>query len=95
MKSIHFCTPKKLKEIKTSSNFVTIRTGWIPGIYPDDTIKINERTDHDELICFARVISVEPIRFEDLGDEHKEEVARYNRKFHLKHWFFLINLTTK
>ena len=97
MKSLHFCTPKKLQEIKTNSVFDTVRTGWIPTIYPGDIVKINERVtinkkNTDSLICQARCIAVEPLQYNDFIEDPTpwEEVDRYNRKFHGQHWFFKI-----
>ena len=92
MKSLHFCTPEKLREIKTFPEFESIRTGWIPQLYPHDIIKINERDEKgDHLLFKAKVLSVTPKKFCELDQElHQEEIARYKKKFHPEQYFFLI-----
>ena len=97
MKSLHFCTPLKLQEIKTHTTFTSIRTGWIPQLFYGDEVKINERDDEkkDTLLFFAEVRSVIPILFKELGQEHQEEIARYGKKFHPEQWFFVIQFRKK
>jgi len=95
MKSLHFCTPKLLQYIKTHSKFTTIRTGWIPTIYPRDVIALKDRTQDDVIMCEAEVIAVQPVIFKelDLNDPLiKEEIQRYNRAFNKNHYFFKITL---
>jgi len=98
MKSLHFCTPEKLNEIRSQDKFTTIRTGWIPQLFRGDVIKINERTivdgkNEDVLICKARIRHVEPIMRKFLNHySFKEEIERYNKKFHPDQYFFHIHL---
>ena len=97
MKSLHFCTPNKLTEIQNNVKFETYRTGFIPGMYPGDLIKINKRTTKkaphdDKQICLAHVFEIVPTMFRDLPMESREEIERYNRRFNQYHWFFKITL---
>ena len=95
MKSLHFCTPEKLAEIKRHSQFSSIRTGWIPQLYPGDEIKINERDDckKDKFLFMATIQSVTPILFKDITSSHQEEIDRYGKKFHPEQWFFELKFT--
>jgi len=92
MKAFHFCTPEKLKEIKLWPRFDSVRTGWVPELYPGDKIKINERVDKtDTLLFIAKVLSVQPILFKNIDQTfHREEIERYHKKFHPERWFFII-----
>ena len=96
MKSIHFCTPNKLKEIKENTEFYTIRTGWITHLYPGDTVKINQfQKNSDDLFLFnAEVQDVFFMKFSKLMESASiydlEEVDRYGKKFHNDHFFFRI-----
>jgi len=96
MKSIHFCTPKKLKQVKSKNKFDSIRIGWTPDLYPGDIIKIKERktkkAPHNDIeISNAKVLSVKPILFRNLDKtKHAEEIKRYNRKFNPDKWVFLL-----
>lgn len=101
MKSIHFCTKKKLEELKKlelDEIFSTLRTWWIPNIYMDDIVKINERIDKkDTLLFHGKVILVKFEKYGNLlrhiNDIDKEEISKYNRKFNVQHYFYQIFLT--
>jgi len=107
MKSLHFCTPHLVKQIQENSEIIeTIRTGWVPGCFPTETVKANWRRyeeewnyktkSHDEFLRDIIIISVQTIHFRDLDKEkHKEEIARYHRKFHPMKWFFIIQFTPR
>lgn len=97
MKSLHFCTPIKLEEIRKNNEFYTFRTGWIPQIYKDDKLIINHRTTkkaphNDHFMCYAQCISCIPILFKDIikTDNNQEEIDRYDKKFHPDQYFFKI-----
>ena len=93
MKTMHFCTPEKIKEIKDHDRFDTIRTGWIPQVYPGDVIAISEVRPllPDRFLFKAKVISVEPWHHHELDHgKYKEEINRYKRKFHPEQYFFKI-----
>ena len=97
MKSLHFCTQKKLQEIHQNEIFDSIRTGWIPQLFTGDMIRIDHRKTLkapyiDTEICHATVLSVEPIQFKKICNDlrHAEEIERYNKKFHPEQYFFLI-----
>ena len=95
MKSIHFCTPRKLEEVHENKEFLSIRTGYIPSFFPGDVIKINHRnfSGIDLFLYQGKVISVIPVLFRDLDkDNHKEEIERYHRKFNPDQWFFIIKI---
>jgi hypothetical protein len=97
MKALHFCTPLKLAEIKSNNLFCSIRTGWIPELYPKDIIKINERVtiekkNIDTYLFDAEILHVEPLQYKQLKEDSKyqEELDRYGKKFNDAHWFFRI-----
>jgi len=96
MKSLHFCTPKKLRQVKKNKKFESIRIGWTPDLYPGDVIKIKERltkkSPHKDIFLKnAKVVSVKPILFRNLDKtKHAEEIKRYNRKINPDKWVFLL-----
>ena len=98
MKSIHFCTPLKLQEIKENIYFDTVRTGFIPTFFPEEIIQINERKDYekkkdDQFICLAKVLSCKPVVYGLLNKtKHQEEITRYHKKFDHRQYFFEIQL---
>ena len=92
MKSMHFCTPNKLLQLKNEIYFDSIRTGFIPQYRINETIKITNFITKD-IICYAEVISIKPIQFRDIDKKiHEEEIHRYIRKFHPEQYFFIIKL---
>ncbi|MHA1897418.1 MAG: hypothetical protein ACTSU2_08505 [Promethearchaeota archaeon] len=98
MKSMHFCTEKMLDHIynmKKGDIFSSIRTGWIPGYYINDIIRITRRfvkNEKDPLITEAKVIGVEPLKFKEIerNEFTEEEINIYHRKFNPEHYFFKI-----
>lgn len=99
MKHLHFCTPNKLKEIldPKTQDFETIRTGWIPEIYPGDIVGLKKRTTqfpphNDQFIGYALISNTRAIKFKNLNQKiHKEEISRYHKKFHPEKFFILIS----
>jgi len=103
MKSMHFCTPKLVKAILDPMSFtnISIRTGWILGVFKGDLVKANWRRyetewdyktpHHDEFIGLIKIQSVSPVYFREICKmQYAEEIERYNRKFHPYQWFFYI-----
>lgn len=104
MKSLHFCTPTLVKFIKNHNHTLgTIRTGFIPNVYPGDIVKANWRRYEEEwnykskqikpdtFLCYIKIQSVTPKLYRQLDQMwHHEELTRYHRKFHRETWFFLI-----
>lgn len=100
MKNLHFCTKDLIRKIKYEKNdkhlyIKTYRTGFIPGYIPGEIIRMNERIDNnDTFLKAAKVISLIPIQYRDIGLTGKQEIleAYSNRKFHPLQWFFEITL---
>lgn len=93
VKSLHFCTPQKLDEIRQCNVFESIRTGFVPAFFEGETINItNYHTK--EIICQATVQSIIPLQFVKIKDDpqNHEEIERYHRKFDDRQWFFKIIL---
>ena len=99
-KNLHFCTLDKLTEIKDKIQakdtrpFDTYRTGFVPSIYSGDIININERIpgEKDILLAKGRVSYILPEEYQELDEKAYNEIQRYNRQFHKRHWFFLIGI---
>ena len=101
MKSLHFCmkTPIKTKILQSThiGDFIeTYRTGWIPTIYPGDIIKLNYRDENkkDTWIRTGQILDVIPVKYSYIKnlEDAQEDILAYNRKFHLYHWFFKIQI---
>ena len=91
---MHFCTEKLLKDIYNQKKSIyTLRTGWIPTIYPNDIINLKDKNSDNKIICTGVVKGVHPLRFRYVDViKHKEELLKYKRKFHPEQWFFIIKI---
>ena len=94
MKSLHFCTERLLESIYKNKRFIiTLRTGWVPTIYPGDVINIKDKNLDNKIICTGTVKGVHPLRYRYVNKiKHSEELLKYKRKFNLEHWFFEIRI---
>jgi hypothetical protein len=102
VKNYHFCTEELLKQIYTGelgSIIETYRTGFVPTIYSGDKINLTEKmlVKPDKFIRKGRVEWVLPLQYIEIKKSpiHRKalvELKRYKRKFHDKHWFFIIGI---
>ena len=98
-KNLHFCTKEQIRRIKYNKNnkyvyIRTYRTGYVPSIYSNDIINLNERdtNKHDKLLKQGLVIAVVPIQYKDIRSLGKHEILESykGRQFKPEHWFFEI-----
>lgn len=99
-KNLHFCTKDLIRRIRYDKNdkYVYIksyRTGFVPDFKPGEVIRLNERNNgKNTFLKSAKVISVIPIQYRDIGLRGKREILdSYKDKiFPLWFWFFEITL---
>lgn len=98
MKNLHFCTPELLSQINDPEYdlITTYRTGWVPMLYPGDVINLNQRdnTGKDTYLKMGKIAGVKPVKRKSIPDvlTFREELQRYNKKFHSDHYFFQITI---
>jgi len=99
MKNLHFCTLDKINEIKNAipgTKIKTHRTGFVPMIYSGDIINLNQRIGKEDIFLkTARIEYIFPVEYQEISDKDLKEINESydkNRRWHIKHWFFLIGL---
>ena len=78
-----------------NNTIFTYRTGYIPQIKVDEIVNLNVRiptiSKSDIWVCYGRCLENLPIKYKDISEAGKEEVKKYNKKFHPEDWFFYLS----
>ena len=103
MKNLHFCKYILLvvNEAQDGNVFSTYRTGFVPGVYTDEIVNLNERIGKKEnkFLCKGKIQYVLPLQYKEFekysfhSEGLKELKESYKgRKFHPDQWFFEISI---